>query len=150
MNYDIDHEPDCYCSTSFLKQLGQDIKLGDVLFAKDGKPGEVALIQEDIQAVISSGIVKYSPRTKEEGYWVFLLLASQYGGAYFKKWFVIASTMLHLRSDFFDDFKIPEITDDIKAKYISPLEENFKIKANSYKKMVNIKNLVEDSYITSQ
>lgn len=146
MNYDIDHEPDCYCPESFLTQLEQDIKLGDVLFAKDGKPGEVAMVQEDIQAVISSGIVKYHPRTKDEGYWVFLLLASHYGDAYFKKWFVIASTMLHLRADFFGDFKIPTITDEIKVSYILPLEEAFKKKAVAYKTMVSIKNLVEDSY----
>ena len=146
MNYDIDHEPDCYCSESFLAQLEQEIKLGDVLFAKDGKPGEVALVQEDVRAVISSGIVKYHPRTKDEGYWVFLLLASRYGDAHFKKWFVIASTMLHLRADFFSDFKIPAITDEISKSYIRPLEEAFKKKTMSYKTMVNIKNLVEDSY----
>lgn len=146
MNYDIDHEPDCYCSESFLTQLGQEIKFGDVLFAKDGKPGEVALVQEDVRAVISSGVVKYHPKTKEEGYWIFLLLASQYGAAYFKKWFVIASTMLHLRADFFDDFKIPEITGAIKETYLVPLEKAFKTKAVSYKTMVSVKNLVEDSY----
>ena len=145
MNYDIDHEPDCYCSESFLAQLEQEIKLGDVLFAKDGKPGEVAFVQEDVRAVISSGIVKY-PRTKDEGYWVFLLLASRYGDAHFKKWFVIASTMLHLRADFFSDFKIPAITDEISKSYIRPLEEAFKKKTMAYKTMVNIKNLVEDSY----
>lgn len=146
MNYDIDHEPDCYCPESFLAQLEQDIRLGDVLFAKDGKPGEVAMVQENIRAVISSGIVKYHPRTKDEGYWVFLLLASRYGDAYFKKWFVIASTMLHLRADFFNDFKIPTITDKIRELYIKPLEEAFNKKAVSYKTMASIKNLVEDSY----
>lgn len=147
MNYDIDHEPDCHCSESFLTQLEQDIKFGDVLFTKDGKPGEVAMVQEDIRAVISSGIVKYNPRTKDEGYWTFLLLASRYGDAYFKKWFVIASTMLHLRADFFSDFKIPLITDEIRKLYICPLEKAFKRKAIAYKTMVSIKSLVEDSYI---
>lgn len=84
MNYDIDHETDYYCSESFLTQLEQEIKLGVVLFAKEGKPGEVALVQEDARAVISSGFVKYHPRTKDAGYWVFLLSTSWYGDVYLK------------------------------------------------------------------
>lgn len=146
MNYDIDHEPDCYCSESFLSQLEQNIKIGDILFAKDGKPGEVAIVLEDKRAVISSGLVKYHPRTEKEGYWTFLLLSSQYGNAYFKKWFVIASTMLHLRADFFDDFKIPKITPEIEEIYLTPLKDAFLAKSNAYKQVVKIKNLVEESY----
>lgn len=146
MNYDIDHEPDCYCSESFLSQLGQNIKIGDILFAKDGKPGEVAIVLEDKKAVISSGLVKYHPKTEKEGYWTFLLLSSQYGNAYFKKWFVIASTMLHLRADFFDDFKIPKITPEIEEIYLAPLKNAFFSKSIAYKQIVKIKNIVEDSY----
>ncbi|MDO4154068.1 MAG: hypothetical protein Q4E21_04360 [Clostridia bacterium] len=146
MNYDIDHEPDCYCSESFLSQLEQNIKIGDILFAKDGKPGEVAIVLEDKKAVISSGLVKYHPRTEKEGYWSFLLLSSQYGNAYFKKWFVIASTMLHLRADFFDDFKIPKITPEIEEIYLAPLKDAFLAKSTAYKQIVKIKNLVEESY----
>lgn len=149
MNYDIDHEPDCYCAESFLSQLDQNIKLGDILFAKDGKPGEVGMVLENKRAVISSGIVKYRPRSENEGYWVFLLLSSQYGNAYFKKWFVIASTMLHLRADFFDDFKIPVITPEIKKVYIEPLKKAFSDKASAYKQIVKIKSIVEESYTNS-
>lgn len=146
MNYDIDHEPDCYCSESFLSQLEQNIKTGDILFAKDGKPGEVAIVLEDKRAVISSGLVKYHPRTEQEGYWTFLLLSSQYGNSYFKKWFVIASTMLHLRADFFNDFKIPKITPEIEESYIIPLKNAFIAKSTAYKQIVKIKNIVEESY----
>lgn len=146
MNYDIDHEPDCYCSESFLSQLEQNIKMGDILFAKDGKPGEVAMVLEDKKAVISSGLVKYHPRTEKEGYWIFLLLSSQYGNAYFKKWFVIASTMLHLRADFFEDFRIPIITTEIEKRYLIPLKNAFIAKSTSYRNIVKIKNIVEESY----
>ena len=53
----------------FLSQLEQDIKRGDIIFAKDGKPGEVAIIQEDNKVIISSGLVKYRPRNMDERYW---------------------------------------------------------------------------------
>ena len=92
INFDVDYEPDCYCTESYLSQLDQDIKFGDIIFAKDGKPGEVAIIQENTNIVISSGLVKYRPRSNSERYWVFLLLVSKYGEAYFKKWFVIYIT----------------------------------------------------------
>lgn len=146
INFDVDYEPDCYCTESYLSQLDQDIKFGDIIFAKDGKPGEVAIIQENTNIVISSGLVKYRPRSNSERYWVFLLLVSKYGEAYFKKWFVIASTMLHLRTDFFKSFMIPEITDEIKEKYIIPLEQAFKKKREGYDTISKIKAVVEKSF----
>ena len=33
---------------------------------KDGKPGEVAIIQEDDKIIISSGLVKYRPENETE------------------------------------------------------------------------------------
>lgn len=146
INFDIDYEPDCYCPDYFVNQLGQNVKRGDIIFTKDGKPGEVAIIEEDNKIVISSGLIKYHPQSDEERFWVFLLLVSKYGEAYFKKWFVIASTMLHLRNDFFSDFKIPQITQDIKAKYIIPLKALFERKCNSYKMMKKVKIQVEKSF----
>lgn len=149
INFDVDYEPDCYCPESFLSQLEQDIKSGDIIFAKDGKPGQVVIIQADDKVIISSGLVKYRPRTDDERYWVFLLLASKYGESYFKKWFVIASTMLHLRTDFFDTFVIPKITDDVRNKYIIPLLQAFKAKHDGYTIIAKIKDTVEESFTNS-
>lgn len=146
INYGVDYEPDCYCPWSFLSQLNQDIHKGDIIFAKDGKPGEVAIILESNQIVISSGLVRYRPRDNDERYWLFLLLASKYGEAYFKKWFVVASTMLHLRADFFRTFKIPIITDEIKKQYIIPLAQAFQEKADCFNTLDKIKTLVEASF----
>ena len=74
------------------------------------------------------------------------MLSSQYGNAYFKKWFVIASTMLHLRADFFEDFRIPIITTEIEKRYLIPLKNAFIAKSTAYRKIVKIKNIVEESY----
>lgn len=146
INFEVDCEPDCYCPESFVSQLNQDIKYGDIVFAKDGKPGEVAIIQGDNKIIISSGLVRYRPRNIEERYWVFLLLSSKYGESYFKKWFVIASTMLHLRTDFFNTFEIPEITDNIRSRYLIPLKEAFNKKRDGYNKIAKIKAIVEESF----
>lgn len=149
INFDVDYEPDCYCPESFLSQMKQDIRYGDIIFAKDGKPGEVAIIQEDNKVIISSGLVKYRPRNDNERYWIFLLLASKYGESYFKKWFVIASTMLHLRADFFEMFLIPAISDDVRDKYIVPLAQAFKTKCEGYTTITKIKTVVEESFTNS-
>lgn len=146
VNFDIDYEPDCYCPDSFIFQLNQDIKRGDIIFAKDGKPGEIAVIQEDCNVVISSGLVKYRAKSENERYWVLLLLSSNYGKAYFKKWFVIASTMLHLRADFFKDFQVTEVTDSIMDKYVNKLKHAFDDKKEAYSTMRKVCRIVEKSY----
>ena len=146
INYGIDYEPDCYCPEYLLSQLEQKNQKGDIIFAKDGKPGEVAIIESTSKVIISSGLVKYHPINDEDRYWVFLLLASKYGEAYFKKWFVIASTMMHLRKDFFTDFKIPHLSEYAKKEYIIPLGNAFERKAHAHERIEAIKNLVEQSY----
>ena len=107
----------------------------------------MAIVQEDCNVVISSGLVKYHPRNEEEGLWVFLLLSSRYGKAYFKKWFVIASTMLHLRNDFFQDFKIPSLTENIKNKYLINLKKSLNKRSTAYTNMQKIRKIIEQSYI---
>ena len=146
MNFDVDYEPDCYSAESTIYQLEQEIRCGDIIFTKDGKPGEVAIIQEDDKIIISSGLVKYRPENETERYWLFLLLTSKYGKSYFKKWFVLASTMLHLRADFFNDFKIPEISDYIRDSFILPLKKAFETKKKCYDEIIKIKTTVEDSF----
>ena len=146
INYDIDYEPDCFCPSYFVSQLEQDVKKGDILFTKDGKPGEVAIIGSECNVVFSSGLVKYHPETDAERYWLFLLLASKYGASYFKKWFVIASTMAHLRYDFFRDFKVPTIDENILEKYIIPLKKAFENKHVAYDIIKKIREKVEHSF----
>ena len=147
INYDVDYEPDCYCTKEIASGLMQDVKKGDVLFTKDGKPGEVALLSNDKTVVISSGIVRYRPTSEADRYWVFLLLTSKYGDAYFKKWFVIGSTMSHLRSNFFDSFMIPQISKDVMDKYILPLKNAFESKNEAYDTLSKIHSVVEQSFI---
>ncbi len=108
-NFGVDYQPNYYCSESIYNELEQDLKAGDIIFTKDGNIGEVAVIEESAKIVISSGIVRIRVDESKLRYWLFLLLSSDYGKTHFKKWGVIASTMAHLRKDFFTDFSLPEI-----------------------------------------
>lgn len=132
LNFDVDYEPDCYCSQSIFNELNQDIKRGDIIFTKDGKIGEVAIIQDDANVVVSGGFIKYRPQSDLERYWLFLLLTSKYGQLHFDKWTVIASTMAHLRKDFFSDFKIPTLTNLEIETFIEPLAKAFEDKETAF------------------
>ncbi len=149
-NFGIDSEPNYYCSESYLSEYNECVQKGDIIFTKDGKPGEIAIIEENDKIIISGGFAKYHPKNKDELYWIFLLLSSCYGEACFKKWFVIASTMTHLRKDFFEDFYIPCITADIKNKYIIKLENAFNAKTNYYNKLITSKELIMDKFLNEK
>lgn len=140
LNYNVDYEPNYYCSDAIYNELEQDIKIGDILFTKDGKIGEVALVEENAKIAICAGINRIRPTSIEDRYLLFLLLSSDYGKIFFKKWSVIASTMAHLRKDFYSDFLIPNIPD--KDNYIKSLQTAFEMKKNAFNVIMNEKELV--------
>jgi len=147
VNFDVDNEPDCYCSSSFVNELNQDIRKGDIVFTKDGKIGEVAIIEGDANVVLSSGFVKHRPNDDNERYWLFLLLSSNFGMLFFHKWFVVGSTMAHLRKDFFNDFFIPIHNEYIKDKYINPLKQCFIDKCYAYNTIKGVKTNVLEKFL---
>lgn len=139
LNYGVDYQSDHFCSEAIYEELEQDLQRGDILFTKDGKIGETAIILESSKMVVSSGIVRMRPTSEEERYWLFLLLSSDYGKMLFAKWTVIASTMAHLRKDFFQDFKIPKVNNNIKQHLIDELRTAFDNKLLAYKRIENAK-----------
>jgi type I restriction enzyme S subunit len=126
LNYGVDYQPNYYCSEAIHGECEQDLRQGDVLFTKDGKIGETAILEESARVVISAGIVRIRPSSDETRYWLFLLLSSNYGQLFFRKWNVIASTMAHLRKDFFNDFRFPNIESSTKMDYITSLSAAFR------------------------
>ena len=134
-NFGVDTQSNHYCSEETYNSVNQKINIGDIIFTKDGKIGEVGIIDETSRIVLSAGIVITSVQNIDLRYWLFILLNSFYGKIMFKKWNVIASTMSHLRKDIYDEFLIPEITDNIKIKYINNIKKLFEQKCNAHKKI---------------
>ena len=131
-NFTVDYQPDNYCSEQIFEDINQNLKPGDVIFTKDGKIGQVGILDYRSKILISSGVISLRPESDDERYWIFLLLASNYGKMFFSQWTVIASTMAHLRKDFFSKFIIPEIDKKLKNKFIFKLKENFKRKKTAF------------------
>jgi type I restriction enzyme S subunit len=144
LNFDIDYQPNYYCSEEIYKETNQDLRKGDILFTKDGKIGETALLGNLAKAVISSGVVRLRPESIDERYWWFLVLSSNYGKVQFEKWTVIASTMAHLRREFLENFRFPSIEDNKRSRFIKALELAFQEKWDAYATLNDAKNRVLD------
>ena len=138
VNFDVDYHPDCYCNIEFGNKINI-VKKGDLIFTKDGKIGEVALVGQNSKFIPAGGIVILRPKNNDERYGMFLLLASRYGQLKFKKWSVIASTMTHLRKDdFLDDLHILDYDNSVIKEFINNLRINFNCRDKSFERMENI------------
>ena len=131
-NFGVDYQPNHYCSTSIYEEMEQNLQRGDILFTKDGKIGQTAIIEESAKIVYSSGSIRLRASSENERYWIFLLLSSVYGRILFERWTVIASTMAHLRKDFFEDFRVPIIDEGIKSELVCELKTAFRKKKEAY------------------
>jgi type I restriction enzyme S subunit len=132
VNFGVDYQPDYYCSPAVYEEAGQNLQKGDVLFTKDGKVGQTALLEEDARVVYSSGSVRLRPSSSDDGYWLFLLLSSVYGRIFYEMWTIIASTMSHLQKDFFEDFRIPQVDSQTKSALVEELKAAFKTKRAAF------------------
>ena len=132
-NFGVDTQSNHYCSEDVFNEKNQQLNVGDIIFTKDGKIGEVAIIDETNKVVLSAGIVIISVNDLELRYWIFLLLNSAYGKIMFKKWNVIASTMSHLRKDLYQEFLVPNISNELKEKYVVKMMKYFDQKLNAHK-----------------
>lgn len=131
LNYGVDYQPNHYCPEATYGELEQDLRRGDLLITKDGKVGETAIIEESAKVVISSGVVRIRTNDDYTKYWLFLLLSSIYGKICFERWTVIASTMAHLRKDFFSDL-FPLLNPEVVNGHIQSLAEAFAEKRKAY------------------
>ena len=135
INFGVDYQPDYYCSPALYEEVAQGLQVGDILFTKDGKIGQTALLEESAKIVYSSGSVRLRPESRADGYWLFLVLSSVYGRIYYERWTVIASTMAHLQKDFFEDFKMPLVDEGFKAQLIEELRTAFLAKRKAYEEI---------------
>lgn len=145
VNFDVDYHPDCYCKEIAFKSI---LKKGDIIFTKDGKIGEVAIIGQNVKIMPAGGIVAFHPQNDQERYGIFLVLSSKYGKMMFEKWSVIASTMTHLRKDnFLEDLKILNYNNENIKMLINKLKKAFEDRDDSFEIIEKISNEVCEKII---
>jgi type I restriction enzyme S subunit len=130
VNHECDMFPDFYIPYEYSNELKQDIQKGDILFTKDGKIGETAILTKNDQVFLSSGILRirisdYNQQsfglTPE---YVFTCLSTKETG-YFPaiRRTIVGTTIPHLREERIKQINIPLI--DLKhIKFITETISN--------------------------
>ena len=134
VNYEVDQFPDFYVPQEIYKDLNQDIKVGDILFTKDGKIGISAMITENDTPIIASGIVRLQLRVSAKQYnitpeYLFIVLSLKETGLYPAiRRTVIASTIPHLKIEKLKEFEIPILDKSSIFKITKIVKTAFKLK----------------------
>lgn len=86
INHSIDPFPDHYTDQENFEKFNQPISDGDMLFSMEGKIGEIAMLNSDMQVVFKNHIEMIRVNKIDYGYtfeelvgWIYLILSGQLG-----------------------------------------------------------------------
>ena len=152
VNYEADQFPDFYIPEEIYKELGQDLKAGDVLFTKDGKIGMSGIITKSDRVIISSGIARLRLKAEAKKFnltpeYLFILLSLKETGLYSAiRRTVIASTIPHLREERLKEFEIP-VLDKTSIEEITKLvKEAFELKDEKKKLIKEVREEIDNYF----
>lgn len=149
INFNIDYQPNYYCTPGLFHSLGQDVQFSDIILAKDGKIGEIALVTDDSNFVFSGGLVKVQSGDLNTQLLLFAILSSMVGQVQLKMWTVIASTMAHLRTtNFFKECIIPELPKEISTKVLEFCHKGINLRKESSKLIKDSKEKINDYFLS--
>lgn len=149
INYNIDYQPNYYCSPGLFHSLAQDVQFSDIILAKDGKIGEIALVTDDSNFVCSGGLVKLQSGDLDTQLLLFAILSSMVGQVQLKMWTVIASTMAHLRTiNFFKECIIPKLPEEISMKVLDYCHKGINLRKESSKLINDSKGKITDYFLS--
>lgn len=147
-NNEIDYAPDYFVSLEKAKEAKcPNLSADDIIFSKDGKIGQVGIINEDNSVVPSSGFAIICSNGIMSSEYLFAVLSHKeivVNQAKMKT--VIAATIPHLKVDKINDFYIPIFSDSV----ISEIESNIKVfRENITKKqqlIIEIQEILNNNY----
>lgn len=151
VNYETDQYPDYFVPSEVYSELAQNIKVGDILFSKDGKIGQVGMITNADRAIIASGFCalrlnKEAEKLGLSSEYVFTALSIKEIGFYeSKRRTVVASTIPHLREDRIREIEIPILDKSSIDEITSLVREAFKLKAERKRLIADVRKTI-DSY----
>lgn len=114
-NFQIDLSPDNFIDEMIYNDLNQDFQTGDILFTKDGKVGEMAVVTDSDKAIYQSGVVRIriNDLGVEKGltqeYLFTAIMCDKIGKYNAKRYTVTASTIPHLKENKMQMMVIPII-----------------------------------------
>lgn len=147
-NNEIDYAPDYFVTADrAIAAKCPELLKDDIIFSKDGKIGQVGIINEDNSVVPSSGFaIMRSNGTVSSDYLFAILSHKEIVINQAKTKTVIAATIPHLKIDKINEFKIPIFSESV----ISKIESNIQVfRENVSKKqqlIVEIQDVLNSSY----
>lgn len=133
VNHEMDLFPDYFVSENIYNTVNQELKAGDILFTKDGKIGQTAMVTHSDNAIIASGIVRIRVKkndfniTPEYLFTVLSLKETGYNPAIRRT--VIGTTIPHLREERLKQIAIPIIDKETINTITSKVKTAFDLKA---------------------
>jgi len=152
VNYEVDQFPDYYIPEGIYQELKQDIKVGDVLFTKDGKIGMIGMITKTDKAIVCSGISRLRLKIEAKKYnltpeYLFLVLSSKETGLYPSiRRTVIASTLPHLREERLREFEIPVLDKNSIDEITKLVKEAFELKDEKKKLIKEVREEIDNYF----
>lgn len=153
INNEIDLFPDYFIPTEIVSSFNQDLRTGDILFTKDGKIGQTAMVTENDKALIASGvsririkseIVKQHKFTQE---YLFICLSVKQTGYYPAiRRTVIGTTIPHLREERMKQISIPILKEEHIKSITEKIKKAFKLKSDRKEMINNVLQLLDREY----
>lgn len=130
-NYQIDLSPDNFVDKSTYEELSQNVEAGDILFTKDGKIAETAMVTKSDIAVYQSGItiMRINDYGKSIGltqeYIFTALICNKIGKYTADRYTVTASTIPHLKEHYIRELKIPILDKSVISEITKLIKKSF-------------------------
>jgi type I restriction enzyme S subunit len=133
VNNEIDLFPDYFISKNIYNFVNQELQVNDILFTKDGKIGQTAIITNTDRAIIASGIARIRVNkndlniTPEYLFIVLFVKETGYNPAIRRT--IIGATIPHLREERLKQIAIPLIDKEIINTITAKVKIAFDLKA---------------------
>tara|TARA_X000000368_G_C23024980_1_gene709740 strand:+ start:432 stop:1832 length:1401 start_codon:yes stop_codon:yes gene_type:complete len=149
VNSELDLFPDYYASQDIYDEFEQDTNYGDILFTKDGKIAQVAIVNSSDKMIIASGIARI--RMTNTDYcspeYLFITLKNKYiGQLQALKSTVVGANIPHLKEYRILDFDIPLMDKEIMDQISKLVKDAFKLKDKKNELLENINNCFKTIY----
>jgi len=144
VNYEIDNYPDYYVDEEIHKELGQDLKGGDIIYTKDGKIGLPAMLTSEDKCILASGLARLRVKKELDPHYVFLVLSTNIGYYQAMQRVVIAATLPHLQQERLGEMEIPIMDNQTQNKISQLVKEAFELKVEKKKLMREALKKVEE------
>lgn len=133
VNHEIDLFPDYFISEHIYNSVNQELRAGDILFTKDGKIGQTAIVTNKDKAIISSGIARIRLKRSEHNitpeylFTVLSLKETGYNPAIRRT--VIGTTIPHLREERLKQIAVPILDNGIVDRISQKISTAFALKS---------------------